>query len=127
MTVLHSNKLLFEYFSYLAWIWILTSESTSTCKSGNNEYTVHTISYLRYCIFCFVVTHTIVVVMIVVVAEEEPDRLICRLLSLSPLWVYHWVIKLVQLYRLNKILQYEAGNASNLPGYMITFLYNLYT
>ena len=73
------------------------------------------------------VTHTIVVVVIVVVAEEEPDRLICRLLSLSPLWVYHWVIKQVQLYRLNKILEYEADNASNLPGCMITFLYNLYT
>lgn len=88
---------------------------------------VHTINYLRYCIFCFVVTHTIVAVVIVVVAEEEPDRLICRLLFLSPLWVYHWVIKLDQLYRLNKILEYEADNASNLTGCMITFLYNLYT
>ena len=79
---------------------ILTSENASTCNSAHNKYTVHTTikleTYLRYCILCFVVTHTNTLV--VVVVEDEPDRV--RLLSLSPLWVYHWVVKLNQLSRI---------------------------
>ena len=53
---------------------------------------------------CFVVIHTIVVV---VVVEDEPDRV--RLLTLSPLCVYRWVVKLKQ-------------NGSNIAACMIIFL-----
>ena len=76
--------------------WILTCENASTCNRANNEYMVHSTikleSYLSR--LCFVVTPTIAVV----VAEDEPDRV--RLLSLSPFWVYHWVVKLDPLRRI---------------------------
>ena len=74
------------------------------------------------------VTHTIVVVVIVVVAEDEPDRLICAGCYLESIVGLSLGNQLDQSYRLNEILEYEADNASNLAGCMITFLYKcLYT